>query len=49
MADTMNDSKRIYLSCPTMHGDEQRFVAEAFDCKVDWSQVDKKVTVTRGV
>ena len=26
-----------------------RFVAEAFDCKVDWSQVDKKVTVTRGV
>ena len=31
MADTMNDSKRIYLSCPTMHGDEQRFVAEAFE------------------
>ena len=26
-----------------------RFVAEAFDCKVDWSQADKKVTVTRGV
>lgn len=24
-------SKRIYLSSPTMHGDEQRFVAEAFD------------------
>lgn len=23
--------KRIYLSCPTMHGDEQRFVQEAFD------------------
>ena len=23
--------KRIYLSSPTMHGDEQRFVAEAFD------------------
>lgn len=31
MVDTMNDSKRIYLSCPTMHGDEQRFVAEAFE------------------
>lgn len=27
----MNDRKRIYLSSPTMHGDEQRFVAEAFD------------------
>ena len=27
----MNDKKRIYLSSPTMHGDEQRFVAEAFD------------------
>ena len=26
-----NNKKRIYLSCPTMHGDEQRFVAEAFD------------------
>ena len=25
------DRKRIYLSCPTMHGDEQRFVQEAFD------------------
>lgn len=25
------DRKRIYLSCPTMHGDEQRFVKEAFD------------------
>ena len=24
-------NKRIYLSSPTMHGDEQRFVAEAFD------------------
>ncbi|MBQ9438470.1 MAG: aminotransferase class I/II-fold pyridoxal phosphate-dependent enzyme [Lachnospiraceae bacterium] len=24
-------SKRIYLSSPTMHGDEQRFVAEAFE------------------
>lgn len=23
--------KRIYLSSPTMHGDEQRFVAEAFE------------------
>lgn len=31
MADTMNEKKRIYLSSPTMHGDEQRFVAEAFD------------------
>ncbi len=29
--DTMNDKRRIYLSSPTMHGDEQRFVAEAFD------------------
>ncbi len=28
---TMNDKKRIYLASPTMHGDEQRFVAEAFD------------------
>lgn len=27
----MRDKKRIYLSSPTMHGDEQRFVAEAFD------------------
>lgn len=26
----MSDKKRIYLSSPTMHGDEQRFVAEAF-------------------
>lgn len=25
------NKKRIYLSSPTMHGDEQRFVAEAFD------------------
>lgn len=25
------DRKRIYLSSPTMHGDEQRFVQEAFD------------------
>lgn len=25
------EKKRIYLSCPTMHGDEQRFVKEAFD------------------
>lgn len=23
--------KRIYLSCPTMHGEEQKFVQEAFD------------------
>ncbi len=27
----MNDRKRIYLSSPTMHGDEQQFVAEAFN------------------
>lgn len=26
-----NEKKRIYLSSPTMHGDEQRFVTEAFD------------------
>ena len=25
------DKKRIYLSSPTMHGDEQKFVQEAFD------------------
>ena len=25
------DKKRIYLSCPTMQGDEQKFVQEAFD------------------
>ena len=25
------EKKRIYLSCPTMHGDEQKFVQEAFD------------------
>ncbi|MDE7009186.1 MAG: DegT/DnrJ/EryC1/StrS family aminotransferase, partial [Lachnospiraceae bacterium] len=24
-------TKRIYLSCPTMHGEEQAFVKEAFD------------------
>lgn len=24
-------NKRIYLSCPTTHGDEQRFIKEAFD------------------
>ena len=23
--------KRIYLSCPTMHGEEQEFIKEAFD------------------
>ena len=27
----MADRKRIYLASPTMHGDEQRFVQEAFD------------------
>ena len=26
-----NNLKRIYLASPTMHGDEQRFVAEAFE------------------
>ncbi len=25
------DKKRIYLSCPTIHGEEQEFVKEAFD------------------
>lgn len=25
------EKKRIYLSCPTMHGEEQQFVKEAFD------------------
>ncbi|MCD7726080.1 MAG: DegT/DnrJ/EryC1/StrS family aminotransferase [Clostridiales bacterium] len=25
------DKKRIYLSCPTMHGEEQKFIQEAFD------------------
>lgn len=25
------ENKRIYLSCPTTHGDEQRFIKEAFD------------------
>ncbi|MDE7284954.1 MAG: aminotransferase class I/II-fold pyridoxal phosphate-dependent enzyme [Lachnospiraceae bacterium] len=25
------DKKRIYLSCPTMHGEEQKFINEAFD------------------
>ncbi len=25
------EQKRIYLSCPTMHGEEQKFVQEAFD------------------
>ncbi len=25
------EKKRIHLSSPTMHGDEQRFVQEAFD------------------
>lgn len=27
----MGENKRIYLSCPTMHGEEQQFVAEAFE------------------
>ena len=25
------EKKRIYLSCPTMHGEEQKYVQEAFD------------------
>ena len=25
------ENKRIYLSCPTMHGEEQEFIKEAFD------------------
>lgn len=25
------EQKRIYLSCPTMHGEEQQFIQEAFD------------------
>lgn len=25
------EKKRIYLSCPTMHGEEQKFIKEAFD------------------
>lgn len=29
--DSREENKRIYLSSPTMHGDEQRFVKEAFD------------------
>ena len=27
----MMDRKRIYLSSPTMHGEEQKYVQEAFD------------------
>lgn len=27
----MGENKRIYLSCPTMHGEEQQFVTEAFE------------------
>jgi len=27
----MGENKRIYLSSPTMHGDEQRYIKEAFD------------------
>ncbi len=29
--ESSREKKRIYLSSPTMHGDEQRFVQEAFD------------------
>lgn len=31
MSNSEGRNKRIYLSSPTMHGDEQRFVQEAFD------------------
>ncbi len=31
MMDNGEQNRRIYLSSPTMHGDEQRFVMEAFD------------------
>lgn len=31
MSENEKENKRIYLSSPTMHGEEQRFVAEAFD------------------
>ena len=27
----MSENKRIYLSSPTMHGDEQKYIKEAFD------------------
>ena len=37
------DKKRIYLSCPTMHGEEQEFVKEAFD--TNWvAPLGKNVT-----
>ena len=25
------DKKRIYLSCPTMHGEEMQYIQDAFD------------------
>ncbi|MCM1182548.1 MAG: aminotransferase class I/II-fold pyridoxal phosphate-dependent enzyme [Roseburia sp.] len=31
MSENVKENKRIYLSSPTMHGDEQRFVQEAFE------------------
>lgn len=31
MSGRKEEKKRIYLSCPTMHGEEQNFVQEAFD------------------
>lgn len=27
----MSEKNRIYLSSPTMHGDEQKYIQEAFD------------------
>lgn len=29
--ESVMEKKRIYLSCPTMHGEEQKYVQEAFD------------------
>ena len=31
MSAAKEERKRIYLSCPTMHGEEQKYVQEAFD------------------
>lgn len=31
MKDNLDTNKRIYLSSPTMHGDEQKYIKEAFD------------------
>ena len=34
--------KKIYLSSPTMHGEEQEFIREAFD--TNWVAPDRKST-----